>query len=67
MEEKLQIDAQKGDYSRVPVEMWDRRTWNYGGEREYGALNVLKESIIIWWRRLPKCSGGVLVHVSWWV
>ena len=27
MECKLNIDAKKGDDSRVPVEIWDRRAW----------------------------------------
>ena len=43
--------AQKGDNSRVLVEMWDRRAWKYEGEIESGDLNVLRESMLILWRR----------------
>ena len=50
-EKDLKTYDQKGDDSRVPVEMWDRRAWEYEGERESGALNVLCESMLIWWRR----------------
>ena len=51
VEEELNTDAQKGDDSRVPVGIWDRREWDYEGERESGDLKVLWESMPIWWRR----------------
>ena len=51
MEEELKTDAQKRYDSRVPVEIWDRRAWAYEGDRESGVLNVLRESILRWWRR----------------
>ena len=40
MEEDLKTDYQKGEDSRVPVELWDRRSRAYERERESGALNV---------------------------
>ena len=33
VEENLQIYAQKGGDSRVPIGMWDRRAWAYEGEK----------------------------------
>ena len=72
MEEELNTDAQKGYYLKVLVEMWDRRAWEYEVERDSGALNVLWESILRWWRtnltkEFPICSGRVQVHGSGWV
>ena len=51
MEEELKTDAQKGDDLKVPVKIWDRRAWEYEGERERGVLNVLRKIILRWWRR----------------
>ena len=31
VEEEIKTDAQKVDDSRVPVEIWDRRAWDYEG------------------------------------
>ena len=50
LEEELKIDAQKRDDSRFPIEMWDRRAWDYKGDKESGALNVLWDSMLRWWR-----------------
>ena len=51
MEGDLKIDDQKGDDPRVPVEMWDMRAWSYEGYMESKAPNVLRESVLIWWRQ----------------
>ena len=51
VEEKLNIDAQKRDDSRVPIEICDRRAWSYEGEKEIGYINVLMDSMLRWWRR----------------
>ena len=51
VEEKIKIDSQKGDNIRVPVEIWDRRAWNYEGDRENGVLNIVWESMLRWCRR----------------
>ena len=51
VEDKLKIDSKKGYGSRALVEMWDNRAWYYEGEKESGALNVLWESMLRWWRR----------------
>ena len=51
IQEELNTDSQNIDDSRVLVETWDRRAWEYEGKRESGALNVLQENIFRWWRR----------------
>ena len=49
--EELNIDAQKGYDSSISVEMWYRRACEYEVERESGDLNILRESMLRWWRR----------------
>ena len=51
MEVELNKYSQKRDDLRIPVEMWDRSAWSYEGERESGALNVLQEIMLRWWRQ----------------
>ena len=65
MEEEINTDSQKGDNLKVLVEMWDRRAWEYEIERDSGALNVLWESMLIWWRpNLTKSFSDVLRQSS---
>ena len=46
MEVELNKYSQKRDDLRIPVEMWDRSSWSYEGERESGALNLLWNSML---------------------
>ena len=51
MEEELNTDSQKGDNSRFPLEIWDRRAGGYERGRESGSLNILRESMLRWRRQ----------------
>ena len=65
IERKLNIDAQKGDYSRVPVDMWYERACAYEGDRESGGLKVLRDSMLRWWsQKLTRESSQVLRRIS---
>ena len=49
--DRMSTDKPKGDYSRVPIEMWYRRSWIYQGMGVSEALHIIWEIILRWRRR----------------
>ena len=39
--DEMSKDNQKGDYSRLPLYMWYRRSWTYQGMGVSEALNII--------------------------
>ena len=40
----------KGDYARIPVELWNERVWVSPGVGDYSEMERLRGGVLRWWR-----------------